>query len=196
MISPPTMRRTYGWGVTAFVALAVAGCTAEDAEPAATRPSVAAQPVISGSTYAGTTLEGAPHTVTEGDSGLSQFVNGVPVEVTAIDTWAQAGDCDSLWSYHQVRLQQAGGSDATALAASVFGRYALDVHTYIGCTQPGAAPAGVPPPATLDPQFDTCGDLFDAGYPGGYVQGTDPEYDWYIDGDNDGIACEPSDFDS
>ncbi|QNN51691.1 excalibur calcium-binding domain-containing protein [Nocardioides mesophilus] len=41
----------------------------------------------------------------------------------------------------------------------------------------------------LDPQFATCADAIAAGY-GPYVQGQDPEYDWYTDGDSDGVVCE------
>ena len=40
-----------------------------------------------------------------------------------------------------------------------------------------------------DPQFDTCKDANAAGY-GPYVQGQDPEYDWYRDRDGDGVVCE------
>ncbi|MFY0407181.1 excalibur calcium-binding domain-containing protein [Solicola sp. PLA-1-18] len=40
-----------------------------------------------------------------------------------------------------------------------------------------------------DPRFDTCGDANAAGY-GNYVDGRDPEYDWYQDRDGDGVACE------
>jgi len=40
-----------------------------------------------------------------------------------------------------------------------------------------------------DPRFGTCGDAIAAGY-GPYVRGVDPEYDWYIDRDGDGIVCE------
>ena len=39
------------------------------------------------------------------------------------------------------------------------------------------------------PRFDTCGAALDAGY-GEYVRGVDPEYDWYRDGDGDGVVCE------
>ena len=41
----------------------------------------------------------------------------------------------------------------------------------------------------LDPRFDYCYQATAAGY-GPYYKGTDPEYDWYTDGDSDGIACE------
>lgn len=41
-----------------------------------------------------------------------------------------------------------------------------------------------------DPRFRTCGEANAAGY-GPYVSGQDPEYDWYIDRDGDGRACEP-----
>lgn len=40
-----------------------------------------------------------------------------------------------------------------------------------------------------DPRFSTCGEANDAGY-GEYVRGTDPEYDWYDDRDDDGVVCE------
>ena len=58
-----------------------------------------------------------------------------------------------------------------------------------------ASPAAPPPAAqpdadgALDPRFDTCGEANAAGY-GPYVRGQDPEYDWYIDRDRDGVACE------
>lgn len=41
----------------------------------------------------------------------------------------------------------------------------------------------------LDPRFDYCYQAKAAGY-GPYYRGTDPEYDWYTDGDSDGIVCE------
>lgn len=41
----------------------------------------------------------------------------------------------------------------------------------------------------LDPRFGTCREAIANGY-GEYVRGQDPEYDWYRDGDGDGIACE------
>lgn len=54
--------------------------------------------------------------------------------------------------------------------------------------------AGRPAPAraasgALDPRFRTCADANAAGL-GPYRAGQDPEYDWYIDRDRDGLACE------
>ncbi|MDX6740078.1 excalibur calcium-binding domain-containing protein [Actinocorallia sp. A-T 12471] len=40
-----------------------------------------------------------------------------------------------------------------------------------------------------DPRFGTCAAANAAGY-GPYVQGSDPEYAWYIDRDKDGVVCE------
>lgn len=48
-----------------------------------------------------------------------------------------------------------------------------------------AAPGG----AGLDPRFPSCAAAKRAGY-GPYVAGVDPEYDWYRDGDGDGVNCE------
>lgn len=43
----------------------------------------------------------------------------------------------------------------------------------------------------LDPRFGTCKEANAHGY-GPYVKGTDPEYRWYTDRDQDGIDCEPA----
>lgn len=56
-----------------------------------------------------------------------------------------------------------------------------------GPTQP---PAGTEVAPGLDPRFPSCKALKAAGYKGGYVKGVDPEYDWYRDGDGDGVVCE------
>lgn len=40
-----------------------------------------------------------------------------------------------------------------------------------------------------DPQFSSCAKAKEQGY-GSYSRDVDPEYVWYKDGDNDGIACE------
>lgn len=41
----------------------------------------------------------------------------------------------------------------------------------------------------LDPRFPSCAAAKAAGY-GPYRRGVDPEYNWYRDGDSDGITCE------
>lgn len=54
------------------------------------------------------------------------------------------------------------------------------------------APAPIMAPAPVadtDPRHDTCKSAKAAGL-GPYVQGADPEYDWYRDADKDGIVCE------
>lgn len=58
-----------------------------------------------------------------------------------------------------------------------------------GGTSGGTTGGSAGTDTSLDPQFDTCTDAKANGY-GPYYQGKDPEYDWYIDGDGDGIACE------
>lgn len=57
-------------------------------------------------------------------------------------------------------------------------------------------PAPTPSPGTsgtsspgLDPRFSTCTEAKAHGY-GPYYAGTDPEYAWYEDRDNDGVVCE------
>jgi len=47
------------------------------------------------------------------------------------------------------------------------------------------------PPADLDPRFDSCNAAINAGF-GPYVDGDDPEYDFYADEDDDGdgVVCD------
>lgn len=53
-----------------------------------------------------------------------------------------------------------------------------------------AAPKKTPsPPPRNDPRYRTCAEANDRGY-GPYFRDTDPEYDWYIDRDGDGVVCE------
>jgi hypothetical protein len=54
---------------------------------------------------------------------------------------------------------------------------------------PKPRPTATRSPSGLDPHFGTCREANDAGY-GPYVEGDDPEYDWYRDRDRDGIVCE------
>lgn len=55
----------------------------------------------------------------------------------------------------------------------------------------GAAPEPVAPVSdgVLDPNYGTCS-LAQANGAGPYVQGVDPEYEWYRDRDKDGVVCE------
>ncbi|WP_299037015.1 DUF1524 domain-containing protein [uncultured Pseudokineococcus sp.] len=58
--------------------------------------------------------------------------------------------------------------------------------------EPEPEPAPAPAPAGgsgADPRFGSCREALAAGY-GEYVRGVDPEYDWYRDGDGDGVVCE------
>lgn len=41
----------------------------------------------------------------------------------------------------------------------------------------------------LDPRFGSCREALANGY-GNYIKGVDLEYDWYRDGDSDGVVCE------
>jgi hypothetical protein len=54
---------------------------------------------------------------------------------------------------------------------------------------PKPAPRKVVSAPKTDPQFGTCREANAAGY-GPYVEGQDPEYDWYRDRDHDGVVCE------
>lgn len=74
---------------------------------------------------------------------------------------------------------------------------AADVGTSspVGCAGPAPERAGAAPtpiaPATggADPRFSSCSKARAAGF-GPYTRGVDVEYDWYNDGDGDGVVCE------
>lgn len=55
--------------------------------------------------------------------------------------------------------------------------------------QPAVVPPAPVEAAGTDPRFPNCKEAIAAGY-GNYIQGINPEYNWYRDGDNDGINCE------
>ncbi|MEU4694147.1 excalibur calcium-binding domain-containing protein [Actinoplanes sp. NPDC023714] len=63
----------------------------------------------------------------------------------------------------------------------------------VGCEQGGddepAPPQDEESGGGTDPRFATCAKAIAAGF-GPYYEGTDPEYDWYIDRDGDGAVCE------
>jgi hypothetical protein len=63
------------------------------------------------------------------------------------------------------------------------------VVTGSGGSGSGGSGSGGSGGSGLDPRFPYCTDAKAAGY-GPYYEGTDPEYAWYRDADNDGIVCE------
>ena len=56
-------------------------------------------------------------------------------------------------------------------------------------TEVGGSSGGSGEDLGTDPRFGTCKEAIANGY-GPYYFGVDPEYDWYIDRDGDGIVCE------
>ncbi|MEU9885352.1 excalibur calcium-binding domain-containing protein [Sphaerisporangium sp. NPDC051011] len=58
---------------------------------------------------------------------------------------------------------------------------------------PAPRPTGVSAHRTPDPRFPDCKQANAAGY-GPYTKGVHVEYDWYVDGDHDGYACERGDI--
>ena len=58
-------------------------------------------------------------------------------------------------------------------------------------SKPKPSPTAKKPTPKDDPRYDTCAEANANGY-GPYVEGEDPEYDWYRDRDGDGIVCEPA----
>jgi hypothetical protein len=60
-------------------------------------------------------------------------------------------------------------------------------------TQPAFGTSGGGTPTAGAPRFADCKQANDNGY-GPYTKGVHPEYYWYVDADNDGVACDPGDL--
>ena len=59
----------------------------------------------------------------------------------------------------------------------------------VGTAAPSVAPPAQPARGGVDPDYGTCKNA-KANGAGPYYQGKDPEYDFYRDGDGDGVVCE------
>lgn len=190
--------------ITAISLAAVAffaGCAVEDdtanesspaAETVATPLADSQEPAATAivQSYDAQTLDGQSITIRAGDGALSSFTEDVPSEMYSIRLLAEQGDCDQIQSTGDLWASLADDTDE-GTKASAFAKFAYDVHAFIQCPaqgQPVAAPAPAPEPAT-DPRFGTCREAIANGY-GNYQRGVDPEYDWYRDGEGDGLVCE------
>lgn len=109
----------------------------------------------------------------------------------------QSFSCQYTYSWLAVKYRWSLSIDsAEALALGRLTANCLDVE-FPEAPEKAAISLGAPAPTTssgesggqLDPRFDTCRQAIANGY-GDYIRGQDPEYDWYRDGDGDGIACE------
>ncbi|MFI6477706.1 excalibur calcium-binding domain-containing protein [Nonomuraea sp. NPDC050663] len=71
----------------------------------------------------------------------------------------------------------------------------LPTPTFMPSPSPAAPSVQVTVPAGgLDRRFASCQEAIDNGYGGPYTKGVHPEYTWYQDKDNNGVACNPGDF--
>lgn len=104
------------------------------------------------------------------------------------------------YAFRWVSVKFRWGLSIDSQEATQLGRLAANCSGQSFGSRPSKASvtAGPPPqPSTprqgstgaLDPRFGTCREAIANGY-GNYVRGVDPEYEWYRDGDSDGIACE------
>lgn len=144
-------------------------------------------------TFEAETLDGQTITIRAGNGALSEFTNGVPTEFHNLQLLADAGSCDEiLWSAAVWKNKVDDSADGRT--ASAYANHAYNIHGLLQCPPPPPATDPPPLPPELAPsRFDTCEDAIGADG-GDYVQGVDVEYDWYQDGDSDGIVCEISDW--
>ena len=113
------------------------------------------------------------------------------------DAQAAVSDGDGLAAKLESARQQLKDQRAQAAATlRKVKREARSAQRATVATAVATAEAEAAPPQPLantgggtDPHFSYCYEAIDAGY-GPYVEGEDPEYDWYDDADGDGIVCE------
>ncbi len=153
-------------------------------------------------------------------SGLAQTVNSFPEHsYTEWQYWEQVRaqmDKQGLWSgcwaadtYDKrsgVRVPSGSGGDALTPApiepadaspappGTTYSPEPIPQGSTAGsvAVSPSPTPSPSPSPSpggSNDPRYNTCAEANAAGY-GPYYRGTDPEYDWYIDADSDGVVCE------
>ena len=105
----------------------------------------------------------------------------------------------SVRSQIAVVRSRAAASERQAVRAAVARTRAEDhaklVAAVSNAKASAASHAAAPAPVATnggggtDPHFSYCYEAIAAGY-GPYIQGQDPEYDWYTDADGDGVVCE------
>lgn len=115
------------------------------------------------------------------------------------DLWVAPAEADAIERVLSKCPEQALPVDIWGLPTEVQGVATPTPPAPAQAPQPSPTPvapaplvpqAPAPPaPEANDPSFGTCKDAKANGY-GPYVRGEDPEYDWYRDGDGDGIVCE------
>lgn len=109
-------------------------------------------------------------------------------------------DFHCAYAFRWMAVKQRWSLSIDSAEALQLGRLATNCETgsYGSIPDKARIVAGAPPqPAAsrtertggLDPRFGTCREAIANGF-GNYIRGVDPEYDWYRDGDSDGIACE------
>jgi len=113
-------------------------------------------------------------------------------EKTAMRSVLDACPAQTTYTSHPVPAKTTAGRTGSSASSSKTSSSATNkgATSSKAKTSPKAgAKAGSKPAAATDPQFGTCGEAVKNGY-GPYVDGEDPEYDWYRDGDGDGVVCE------
>lgn len=106
----------------------------------------------------------------------SLFDAGNPLEVEQVQTTPSPTEVEST-------VEESPSATPSATPTPT------QTQVVVATTAPEQPIVEQPVEAALDPRFRTCGDANASGY-GDYISGVDPEYDWYMDRDRDGIVCE------
>ena len=132
-------------------------------------------------------LIGVPTMASAGEDG--EIVDCRPVTDTNRDgTIDRYDDCVPIGGFLNL-LSPASRAEALLTQAQISSAGA-DSSTESEDAESSAAESdGYDDEDSNDPRFQTCKEALRNGY-GPYYDGIDPEYDWYIDGDSDGVVCE------
>lgn len=132
-------------------------------------------------------LIGVPTMASAGEDG--EIVDCRPVTDTNRDgTIDRYDDCVPIGGFLNL-LSPASRAEALLTQAKTSSVEADSSTEPEGIESSAAESDGYDDEDANDPRFQTCREALRNGY-GPYYDGIDPEYNWYIDGDSDGVVCE------
>lgn len=133
-------------------------------------------------------LVGVPTMASAGEDG--EVVDCRPVTDTNRDGEIDRyDDCVPIGGFLNLLSPTSRAESLLRLANTSDQREPNDSSIESGNESPNDESADWDDSASNDPRFSTCKEALRNGY-GPYYDGVDPEYNWYIDADGDGVVCE------
>ena len=168
----------------AVLAVTIAGCSV--VEDINNESGQAPGSTVFAEPYEAVLLDGSTMTISQGNSALNNFAEGLPTAIHSLNLLAQSGDCYEIKDHAESWTAQVGDTEDGRLA-SAYAKHADNIYRYIECGKAARPVQAVETQGEI--RYDTCREALDADG-GNYLFGIDPEYSWYEDRDGDGVVCE------